>query len=864
VVINWLPDLPNAFLQKKGLSCIDDNERDYLIILPCTLGSKPAIYKEMGIYSTGLTQPQSEYRVATSTKIMGDASSSNPGGDSGMYIQDDMATNNNTTNLGTITDNTTDAMIKEASPLDPKPLSHIYDSADMKVGQDVSNWLARPYLLCAGSLNASDGVTPVFRTETYSVPLGTDVYLSKIKGFVGFRATTVFTIVLNATRFQQGRYIMAFIPVGGLYLYPDSDYVKAHTYSLKQWTQLPHVEFDVNCDTQAVLRIPYIHSEPMFSLIHLVKYPAFGMMGELAIRAYSAIDAVTGSTSAGFTLYVHYEDVELFGPTQPQSNFKPKGRGTASEKELDQRGTLSTVLLQGSNAAGVLARIPLISSFASTASWALDIASSAAWAFGLSKPTNIETICKMQTFRQPFMNNIDGANNILPLSLQTKYGVEALPGFAGNDFDEMSFDYMKTIFSYQWTEFWLTSTTPGTDIFAVNLTPTIDNLVIVEGITTTYNVGPMGLMAQQFNNWRGGISLRLKFVKTEFHSGRLLVTYCPVDARIPAATSNYNNQVYLMKRIIDVRDTNEVTITFPYVQTRNYVSVEQSVGQVAITVLDQLQAPATVKSQITILIEVAAAPDFEVFNPKEIFLLPYLPGTPQSNWDPPGCIEESTVIGGGVISVSDSHSRACVGEKITSFRQLCKFWGFMLTDPPVAGSVRVSYSPFVNPSCKYSSLTTPPTQGGNLADWISILSHGYMFSRGSVVIAGYNADLITGIAQSYDISLTTTMISDGNSDLFAYTLPAARGHRGKPYNTWDYNQAGYFAFNCPAWSKSISRCNSQLYEVSNPLLRDQSTLPDYRVQVFSSASGTWSSNRAAGEDFTMGGYIGFGPFIVHA
>lgn len=863
MITDWLPGVSNAFLQKKDTSCVGGNERVYLAILPCTLGGKPTIYKEMGIYFAGLTQPQSEYRVATTTTIMGDAGSSNPGGNTNMYILDETSGNNDTSPLGAITNNTIDAMTKMASPLDPVTLSDIYNSADVSTGQDLSSFLSRPFLMSNGVLSSTDGATPVFSFSLFYDILTQDVYKSKIKGFMGFKATTVFTLQVNATRFQQGRYFLAFVPVGGVHNAPSSvdAFALVHTASLKQWTQLPHVEIDINCDTQATIRIPYFSSEAFYPLNVITRPPGEDFFGYVMCRAYSPVVAVSGPTTVAYSLYVHFEDIEVCGPTMAQSNFKPKGKGTASEKEIASDRTLSTVLLQGSKAAGVLARIPVISSFASTASWALDIASSAAWAFGFAKPTNIETVCKMQTFRQPFMNNVDGANNILPLSLQTKYGVEPLPGFAGNNFDEMSIDYLKTILSYQYPVTWTSGSISGTNLLLVNITPVNDDLTFVEGANTFHNYGIMGLLGNQFRNWRGSITWRIKIVKTEFHSGRLLVSYCPTDPRWPLLTANFANQAYLMKRIIDIRETNEFTITFPYVQTKNYLANDMAMGTVTIDVLDQLQAPATVSSSISLLIEIGAGPDFEVFNPLPIKLLPYLPASPHSAWSPPGCIEDSTVIGDSVVRVNDNHARACVGEKITSLRQLCKFWGYMATDPVVAGSTKISYSPFINPSCSYNVVT--PVQGGNLADWIAILSHGFTLSRGSVVIGGFNADLITGIAQKYDITIVPNVTAD-TTDLFAYTLPLTPDYRGKPFNSWDYNQAGFFGFNCPAWSKTLSRCVAHCYESSNPLSRLTSTLPDYRVTVAASASGTWTTFRSAGEDFTLGGFIGLGPYYIHA
>jgi hypothetical protein len=860
LITNWLPGTYNASFQKNYVPCFGGNEGGYLALLPGTLGGSPTQYQEMGVYLEGQARSQGEFRAASIiTNIMDNPRSTNPGAPVNLFAEQDAPVNNNTSNLGTVTDNTVDKMTKVASPINPVSVPGMYSSTDMKVGQDLNEFLSRPYLLSSGVLSYNDGATPVFQYDLWSDILTLDIYKSKIKGFVGFKATTVFTLQVNATRFQQGRYFLAYIPTVGLAPSKSSDFYRAHTFSFKQWTMLPHVEIDINCDTQVTLRIPYINAEAMAPLQLIMLGANEGGIGVVSLRAYAPVASVISQPTVPYSLYVHFEDVEVQGPTMSQSNFSP--RGSKSEKELKPMGPLSTILLSSSEAAGVLSRIPAISSFASTASWALDIVGSAAWAFGLSKPTNINTVVKTQRFNAPYMNNVDGANNLVPLSLQTKYGVEALPGFAGNDIDEMSFDYIKTIFSYQGAISWANSLGTGGNLLALDLSPTIDVTSFTEGSNAIYCYGPLGLLGRQFRNWRGSITMRLKFVKTEFHSGRLLITYCPVDPRSAPTTSNYVNQAYLMKRIIDVRETNEFTVTFPYVQTKNYISIQETMGHMSIDVLDQLQAPATVNSAITMIVEFAAGPDFEVFNPLAINLLPYLPAAPQSNWDPPGCVQESTVIGGGLVKVTDDHARICVGEKIVSLRQLCKWWGFLETNPVVAPSTVASISPFINPSCSYPGATLPPVQGGNLADWIAILSHGFTFSRGSVVISA--SAMVSGVrSEAYQISMQPVLDTD-NTDLFNYTLATTPTIRAQPVNLWYFSMSGIPAFNCPSWSKFLSRRCGDQYESSNLQTRLVSSLPDYRVNVTTPTAGTWTVFRSAGEDFTLGGFVGFGPYYIH-
>jgi len=375
--------------------------------------------------------------------------------------------------------------------------------------------------------------------------------------------------------------------------------------------------------------------------------------------------------------------------------------------------------------------------------------------------------------------------------------------------------------------------------------------------------------SRQFRYWRGSIVLKFKVVKTEFHSGRLLATFIPTDNRFTSAPVPFANQMYLLKQVIDIRDTNEFTITLPFIQNLNYLDNLSPSGTFTLSILDVLQAPDTVNSAISVILEIAGGEDLEFFMPLPNTMNPYIPVNPQSGWEPRGCEAGSTVIGGAVVMPSDNHAIACIGEKIVSVRQLCKFWNRMAIYSALSATRTTIIAPFINSCCLHNGSATP-ANSLNYPDWISVLSHGYTLSRGSVNVHVHNDQWgIPSTTRSQNLIIRyDPLVGAGyltNFQIF-YASTSKYAQPGIPYIYWDQQKCGPATINCPAWNKVPSRPIAAQYEMSQGQNLTHNYLPWYSIWVSNQDSGTsiWSCARSAGEDFTLGGFIGFGPFFIQS
>jgi len=217
---------------------------------------------------------------------------------------------------------------------------------------------------------------------------------------------------------------------------------------------------DINTETEVMLEIPYVSN----SLYYNMQTSSYDF-GTFYLTAYGALQAGTGSLSCTYSIWCHFEDVEIRYPAVTQSGIKvlrARGKGAAKTDISDQElasaglGPISSIMGRASKAATILSEIPLISAFTAPAAWALGIAGRAASALGYSKPTSAGSAEKRLLTTFAYMNNVNAVDNSIKMAITSDNQVEQLPGFAGTDMDEMSIPYLCSIPSWFQTYSWST------------------------------------------------------------------------------------------------------------------------------------------------------------------------------------------------------------------------------------------------------------------------------------------------------------------------------------------------------------------------------------------------------------------------
>ncbi|QQD86568.1 polyprotein [Diversinervus elegans virus] len=535
----------------------------------------------------------------------------------------------------------------------PKPLeTNLRSMHTDDAHHTIVSFLKRPMILREFTWNSSQNrgkdIFPKIR-----VPFDMIVrqFKQKLQGFMSFRATAVITVQFQTQPFQAGRFIMAAVPVPSL-IGKRTAFIENRISNL---TLLNHVQADIAKQTQVELRVPYISPLIAYDLVQ-GRYDWAEVVG----KVYSPVTSV-GTTDVEGIVYVHFEDVQLGAPTsQPifeetstllaQSGSAQKKLPFEPDALTDIRQRAQEVGLTASNssrATGALrkinGRLGEYLDFAKPVTdtldkWLLkpvdDFLGPILNIFGFSKPI-VEGSDKLLRPTTLF-STLEGHDRALTLATSDDVNAPFLPNLNGTNLDEMSFDYLKKI--PQYIDYFTYSTTNNRNDCLYNFFVR-PSFRAPENVSLNKEIYPqpshLSFITEPFAYWTGSIVLTMKFVKTDYHSGRVEVTYhpnCnPMDSRRKVKANTDFDMAY--RYIVDLREKSEISLRIPYIAVtpfkRNIAEllfpsdiststslVELNSGVVVVRALTPLKASnAVVSNTIEVLVEYNAGNDFSVMNP---------------------------------------------------------------------------------------------------------------------------------------------------------------------------------------------------------------------------------------------------------
>jgi hypothetical protein len=605
--------------------------------------------------------------------------------------------------------------------------------------------------------------------------------------------------------------------------------VNDHQSTLVQRTTLPHVELDLCCDTEATIRIPFNSSLNWYPIAATdAAGNTYGSWGYLYVTPYVPLAAASGNLSASFTLYGHFEDVQLISAAVPQSgrlNFSKKSRKSETEVEQDSAniGPISSALIKVRDASSILSSIPLLSSYASGVSWFADIGASAAKVFGWSKPVVLSPSTRVTQNYLPYTANTDGPDESFPLSLSYENSVGIANGFSGTDVDEMSFQFLSTIPVWTSTLSWSASSAADTLLGSFTVSPSFNVFTTTVNTASFSHFSPLQLIAQHFNYWRGSMVYKFKFVKTEFHSGRLSITFNPNNTIVATTvTPTLADSPYVHRQVIDIREANEFTFVIPFISDSPYkllsTASESGTGVFSIRILDPLVAPDTVSQSISLIVERCAGPDIEFAVPSPCLYNYYTGITPQSG-NPFSSVSEgstvcsnlNTTIGSSLIKSDNSlNALHCIGEKISSFRTLLKLPCEMVPITPITAGNYLSILPFAFSVGTVSGVTnTLPVISSDL---YARLASCYVYSRGGVRLKFADNSAVTTAVPIYvslDIRTNTPTLRQSGYIMASFNAGGTVNATDRNNMPVMYYRSGYSGeVQIPQYHRFHSRVNS--------------------------------------------------------
>lgn len=544
-----------------------------------------------------------------------------------------------------------------------KPPDYYADNSSVN---DIKRYFARPRLFDRIAYDQTvPGLLNEFVLGNQEIKNRLPDAFNRLEGAYGWRGTIVFRFQVVAQPFQAGRLRFVYEP----FYKPGNRYDRSE--SITAISQLPGVEIDITETTEAILKIPFIHPRSFFSVRG---HASIQTLGRVLMYAYTGYTVAPGGPQPTISSWTYIEDLEVIGaaPKLYLQSGKFLANNTKESKAIP--GNLSNVLMAGSNITKwAMPRIPLLSAFTGQTAWMLREAAKIAASYGWAKPMTTTAVSRIQDTQNAYQFNCDGADVAYNLGASADNEVAVLPGFAGSDIDETSIAYLASIFSALSASSMNTAQSPGTVLFRANVCPgamlrTSNTSVTVPTIPLGSGVWPttVGYLANMFTMWRGSLRFRLKFAKTKFHTGRVVLGFIPVDPTEgtpdpPYVPGEYNSLQY-KSVILDLREQNTIDFECPFLSPLPYVDRNRSIGSFFVQVLESLSGPDTVSSVIPFIVEVSGGPDLEFAIPS------YGPfGLARTTITP---VLQSGDFESFTVPRDDNMASRCIGEKINSVKQL--------------------------------------------------------------------------------------------------------------------------------------------------------------------------------------------------
>lgn len=564
--------------------------------------------------------------------------------------------------------------------------SSLYDCIGEKSDHSISDFLSRYVIIQQGTWSStsvrgdvlSNLVFPknLFNTGQYMVVQN----INKIDGFTGFKAKVRVRIEVNSQPFQAGALMLHYVPY--------SEYMNSHT----QWyatsskadpvaaSGCPHVIMNLANTTSMEFVTPYVSPYLYFNLA-----TGQGSFGNVVISVLSGLSSQS-STTAHYTIWAKFEDVELRYPTDAPltSNYAQIGNEVA---KMESRKSISSTV--GSLGNAIADTLPWVGLgwLSSPARMISDAGESVLKMLGFSKPSVEAPVTRVKNSPAQYFMNCDGADTSHKLSVSAANALITPSGWAGTDSDEMRLDYIASRPCYATSFNWVSTDTADKSLFLLPVSPMYTmtpSEASPNAYARTLSMPLCAKVASFFSLWRGTMVYRIQVIKTQFHSGRLRISYRPY-------IYDDNNKIsdmpaYAYTEEIDLSTGTDFTFEVPFVSTRpwmqTYYDIKTSVasgdarnvatGCVQISVINPLVSPVNVSSTVEVLVY-ASMKHAQFASPIRPPIVPCnIPDVAQIGKARLIKTEESSAIQNTPSDLPLLPYSTCVGEVITSFRQLLK------------------------------------------------------------------------------------------------------------------------------------------------------------------------------------------------
>lgn len=443
------------------------------------------------------------------------------------------------------------------------------------------------------SLTLSDWFSRPVKIHTYTWAANTDLGASfnpwydyfthpeikfKLKGYSRLQANLHLKLVINASPYHYGMGIMSYKPMSnsGLHVDPSAEVfdfsagetsdllVNNTTFtggnlaaSLIVKTTRPHTKFYAAASKGCEMQLPFCYYQNWINLD--TELSELKQMGNINIYTpFTLRDASGNGADVSVSIYAWCDDYKVAGPSYVMQS---------GEDEYKAR-PVSTAMSAMSKVASALSFIPSIKPYAMATSSVFSSAAGVARWFGFSNPPVISDVV---SYAPNYMSNFASPEISVQqdkLSLDPKNEVTVDSRTVGLDgVDHMSIAHIISRDVDYEVLTWESTLAPESALLVQHVSPMVlagtDYTTFLGAEASAFQLTPSAQVGTMFEYWSGTITYKFTVVASQFHRGRLMLTYEP-DGFLSTYTSASYTGPRTINKIWDISEDTTFEFEVPW------------------------------------------------------------------------------------------------------------------------------------------------------------------------------------------------------------------------------------------------------------------------------------------------------------
>jgi len=546
----------------------------------------------------------------------------------------------------------------DTTPAAPQQFETVYDRTRFCRDDEIAHlgaYLSRPVLINVFTWTQSTTGTDLNNFLPWKLFFNDSHIKAKLNNYARIQCSLKLKFILNASPFHYGLLKVNYNPMNE---------AQDQGAGLLTKSQMPGPYIAPQEMSSVEFEAPFFWPRDSIDACSVEDFNAIGAVNYSVFEELASANAATAG-SITISCYAWAENVHLSAPTSYSAI----------------QGPISKVAQKVSNVASALSSVPPLASVAASISTGASLVSNVATALGFSNSPNVSDVQAVQVKSTPAFANTEQRVPLDKLSLDPNNEVSLTPITTGlGETDELAITEFCGHESWIGGTQWDSSDTSGMHLMSMFVTPHMQNETVYSNPAyVQYDMTPTRYLTRWFRYWRGSMIYRIKVIGTQFHKGRLQISWDPEDD----CSGNADTETTTITKIVDLDAEREIEFIVPYKGVRCWNNTSFSDvggmpikygsgswirtpnksehnGCLSIFVQNQLTGPIDPAS-VRILVFARAGPDFEVAAPCE----PIRRYTVNSIQGP-----EPKSLDGGKVPDEKLVPTYTVGERTSSIRQL--------------------------------------------------------------------------------------------------------------------------------------------------------------------------------------------------